>query len=46
MSNCIYVARLYNYPDETWTAVKLGQSVPKARHNSQHGEVKKTNHEL
>ncbi|RCV36831.1 hypothetical protein SETIT_8G013400v2 [Setaria italica] len=27
-SNCIYVARLFDDPDETWTAVELGQSVP------------------
>ncbi|TVU12882.1 hypothetical protein EJB05_46548, partial [Eragrostis curvula] len=26
-SNCIYVARLSEDPDETWTAVELGQSV-------------------
>ncbi|KAI4986531.1 hypothetical protein ZWY2020_019161 [Hordeum vulgare] len=28
-SNCIYFARLSADPDETWTAVKLGQPVPK-----------------
>jgi len=33
-SNCIYVARLFEDPDETWTAVELGQSVP--NHNTVH----------
>jgi len=33
-SNCIYVARLFEDPDETWTAVELGQSVQ--NHNTVH----------
>jgi len=33
-SNCIYVARLFEDLDETWTAVELGQSVP--NHNTVH----------
>jgi len=36
-SNCIYVARLFEDPDETWTAVELGESVPK--HNIIHSMV-------
>nr|CAB3490729.1 unnamed protein product [Digitaria exilis] len=38
-SNCIYVARLTDDPDESWTAVELGQSVPNqgTTHNMMYG---------
>ncbi|CAN6380367.1 unnamed protein product [Urochloa humidicola] len=38
-SNCIYVARLFDDPDETWTAVELGQLVPNhgTYHNMMYG---------
>ncbi|KAL6640362.1 hypothetical protein ACP70R_022211 [Stipagrostis hirtigluma subsp. patula] len=38
-SNCIYVARLFDNPDETWTAVELGQVVPNhgTVHNMMYG---------
>uniref|UniRef100_A0A0A9CJN7 KIB1-4 beta-propeller domain-containing protein n=1 Tax=Arundo donax TaxID=35708 RepID=A0A0A9CJN7_ARUDO len=29
-SSCIYVAKLFEYHDETWTAVELGQPVQKS----------------